>query len=78
MKTWYSSVTIENFKYYCIVLYCIMRLYTEGRLDRYGIDIPREMLYLKKNLSYMNHNTIIEIYVGKDNPEQDSPGKNNH
>ena len=50
MKTWYSSVTIEHFKYYCIVLYCIMRPYTEGRLDRYGVGIPREMLYLKKTL----------------------------
>ena len=27
---------------YCIVLYCIMRPYTEGRLDRYHIGIPRE------------------------------------
>ena len=27
---------------YCIVLYCIMRPYTEGQLDRYHIGIPRE------------------------------------
>ena len=27
---------------YCIVLYCIMRPYTEGRLDHYRIGIPRE------------------------------------
>ena len=27
---------------YC-VLYCIMRPYTEGRLDRYRIGIPREL-----------------------------------
>ena len=26
-----------------IVLYCMMRPYTEGRLDRYSIDIPREL-----------------------------------
>ena len=26
----------------CIVLYCIMRPYTEGQLDRYHIGIPRE------------------------------------
>ena len=26
-----------------IVLYCIMRPYTEGRLDRYCIGIPREL-----------------------------------
>ena len=28
---------------YCIVLYCIMRPYTEGRLDRYRVGIPREL-----------------------------------
>ena len=28
---------------YCIVLYCIMMPYTEGRLDRYHIGIPREL-----------------------------------
>ena len=28
---------------YCIVLYCIMRPYTEGRLGRYRIAIPREL-----------------------------------
>ena len=28
---------------YCIVLFCIMRPYTEGRLDRYRIGIPREL-----------------------------------
>ena len=28
---------------YCIVLYCIMRPYTDGRLDRYRIGIPREL-----------------------------------
>ena len=27
---------------YCIVLYCIMRPYTEGRLDWYHIGIPRD------------------------------------
>ena len=27
----------------CIVLYCIMRPYTDGRLDRYRIGVPREM-----------------------------------
>ena len=27
----------------CIVLYCIMRPYTDGRLDRYRIGIPREL-----------------------------------
>ena len=26
----------------CIVLYCIMRPYTEAQLDRYRIGIPRE------------------------------------
>ena len=32
-------------QHYCIVLYCIMRpyTYTEGRLDRYRIDISREL-----------------------------------
>ena len=25
------------------VFYCIMRSYTEGRLDRYRVDIPREL-----------------------------------
>ena len=25
---------------YCIVLYCMMRPYTEGRLDRYRIELP--------------------------------------
>ena len=28
---------------FCIVLYCIMRPYTDGRLDRYRIGIPREL-----------------------------------
>ena len=28
---------------YCIVLYCIMRSYTEGRLGRYCLGIPREL-----------------------------------
>ena len=28
---------------YCIVLYCIMRSYTDDRLDRYRIGIPREL-----------------------------------
>ena len=28
---------------YCIVLYCILRPYTDGRLDRYRIGIPREL-----------------------------------
>ena len=28
---------------YCIVLYRIMRPFTKGRLDRYRIDIPREL-----------------------------------
>ena len=28
---------------YCIVLYCIMRPCTDGRLDRYRIGIPREL-----------------------------------
>ena len=32
-----------NFMRYCIMRYCIMRPYTEGRLDRYRIDIPREL-----------------------------------
>ena len=27
---------------YYIVLYCIMRPYTEGQIDRYDIGIPRE------------------------------------
>ena len=27
----------------CIVLYCIMRPYSEGRLDRYHIGIPLEL-----------------------------------
>ena len=26
-----------------MVLYCVMRPYTEGRLDRYRIGIPREL-----------------------------------
>ena len=26
-----------------IILYCILRPYTEGRLDRYRIGIPREL-----------------------------------
>ena len=30
-------------KLHCIVLYCIMRPYTEGCLDRYRIGIPREL-----------------------------------
>ena len=34
-----SLNTIDN----CIVLYCIMMPYTEGRLDRYHIGIPREL-----------------------------------
>ena len=28
---------------YCIVLYCITRPYTEGRLNRYRIGIPRKL-----------------------------------
>ena len=28
---------------YCIAFYCMMRPYTEGRLDRYRIGIPREL-----------------------------------
>ena len=28
---------------YCIVLDCIMSPYSEGRLDRYRIGIPREL-----------------------------------
>ena len=31
------------FVLYCIVLYCIMRPYTDGRLDRCRIGIPREL-----------------------------------
>ena len=28
---------------YCFVLYCIMRPYTDRRLDRYRMGIPREL-----------------------------------
>ena len=35
---------------YCVVLYCIMRLYTEGRLDRYHIGIPRELSEIRTPL----------------------------
>ena len=33
---------INNSILYCVVLYCIMRPYTVGQLDRYHIGIPRE------------------------------------
>ena len=33
----YDPVAVSN------LLYCIMRPYTEGRLDRYHIGIPREL-----------------------------------
>ena len=35
---------------YCIVLYCNMRPYTEGQLDRYDIGIPRENSKFALNL----------------------------
>ena len=39
-----DNLCAEYFKYsHDIVLYCIMRPYTEGQLDRYRIGIPREL-----------------------------------
>ena len=32
---------------YCIELYCIMGLDTEGRLDRYRKGIPRELFEIR-------------------------------
>ena len=36
-------VTQGQFHVVMYLLYCIMRPYTEGRLDRYRIGIPREL-----------------------------------
>ena len=37
-----AQLRIDLNQLYCIVLYCIMRPFTEGRLDRYRICIPRK------------------------------------
>ena len=42
----------------CIVLYCIMRPYTEGRLDRYRIGIPREMPEIRTQ-PWMSEGSLI-------------------
>ena len=38
-----SEIRYSNKRLYTIVLYCIMRPCTDGRLDRYRIGIPREL-----------------------------------
>ena len=40
----------EKQKPLTIVLHCIMRPYTEGRLDRYHIGIPRELSEIRTQL----------------------------
>ena len=39
----FSLIRPLNDRYCIVLLYCIMRPYTDGRLDRYCIGIPREL-----------------------------------
>ena len=39
----FSLIRPLNDRYCIVLLYCIMRPYTDGRLDRYRIGIPREL-----------------------------------
>ena len=50
---------------YCFALYCIRRPFTEGRLDRYRIGIPRELSeirtqpWLSEDPYYFSNNMIF-------------------
>ena len=52
---------------YCIVLYCIMRPYTDGRVDRNCICIPRELFEIRGQ-PWLSEGSLPAIYVTTKNP----------
>ena len=70
-STWfYAGLTAACIVLYCVLLFCIMRPYTEGWLDRYRIGVPPELSEIRtqpwlsqRSLINLRRNSITSVLV---------------